>query len=1115
MPNTDFLELIINNVHVDLGSLEDLGFKYTYKLEEPESFMSKQGAEPQSIVLPASKANDQVFNTFHNPQVEDLSPGGADDGLGVFNVLAGGTGYIVGDTFYVNGGTISALCQVTAVAVGVVLAGIAIMPGAGYIVGSTHTTTTVTGVGTGLTITVNSVVTNSASSFRELMPCLFNVNGTIPLLKGYALLTDCSFTEKPESYDLTIYSANGLWVIDMQNITMWDCVNPAPHNFTVAVIEASWTNFNTAGDGSDDYVYAPVRYRQPFDGTTLGYQGDNCVNIYHLRPSISLYWLIYRAFKQLGYTIKSQFFTTAYFQGLVLPWVFGDFYDINSQLVQGVCFKAAGILPTASEPPPIAETGFKMWSGNGSNTTFGTVGGSAFWNRTINGGWDGGGYSPGSGLVASIGNGIIYITIIGTVRVVVPGSGYLIGDTFTIDNLAGTHATGTVLTVSGTGVLTVTLTFPGDTSSQGYAAGNNCPTTATSGGGSGMIIHISTNSSFFPASAPSPTSNYVFFNNGTSGTNKDIFDMSISTPPSGADNFTLYSFNNSTGTMTYRFSPPLSLAGSMTNVSITFVLQLYFHILVTGSEGTIGIECLHTLVSGEQILTCQSTYSTGGAVVGSSAPDGSNYPSTPTAFNFTVSGCNPGDRMDFRIVCLQGSGTGVGIFGVFSGVLLNNNPANIGVPSYAYNPQTQQFGFITPNSIWSPLQSSLAMTGFLIRLGNAVSLQGYDAFRNFQMLDLLGGVIDMFNLEVQTDNINKTVTIEPMFGSTLPTTETADGYFSLSRILDYSNKRDYSQGKGGRMSLFNASDRQIDLTFKLDSNDGAQNIWGLRYKGIYLNRRTYTGGVYQNNINIDNGIIAGIPGSARYMLPNRFAKGNKQMQNRFFSAVMHCQFPQWINVDAPTTPTSPAPQLICIFPEQGNSADSYAQSFVPKLAWYAGNGRAIVSIGGWIWIGNPGAPYSDAVARGFTLPQMFAVNYGAGGLLDPVLSYSDENILGVQKAGLMTQFYLRRFAIMRNGQLLTINLRLNLNDVCNWTHQECIMIDGCLYALIEIDSYDPLTDTSTPCKMWKVVAPQQIDKDNSFPSTQAILTQPLTLTDSNDVRYHQLLIYSTDAPQIS
>lgn len=918
MPLTKFLSIQINSLPVDLGDIDKVGLLIDYLLEEPHNFSSKQGSQSFGLVLPATKNNDQIFNTYWNPQVEDLSPG---------------------------------------------------------------------------------------SSFRDIMDVKIYVNGTELIFLGYAILQSAACTNVPVSYTINIYGGNGEWILDMQTMTLWDCVNPDPHYFTVAQVETSWSNFNTAGDGTDDFLYLPVRYAQPFDGTTLGYQGDNCVNIYHLRPSISPYWILRRAFNQLGFTLNSQFMATDYFQKLFMPWTWGDFYDINSQLVEGICFKAAG--QVTKEAAPLSASTIPFWTGTTSGSTTGSADGSSWWNTAVSGGWNPGAYLGG---LATLSNGI--------------------------------DPTGGV---------------------------------------------------------------YVFSGNGTTPSGFDWFRMNITNPPSGYDNFTLYSFDDTTGTMQYSFTPPTSLVGTMANVSINFLIDLYAVITsFAPNQSLLALECTHVLTGGgPDVVTCQSIMPSGGAIIGAQTfPLGSGFPTTPISCNVIIPNCNPGDVLKFRIRCLA-SGSGNCTFGVFTGGLLNNNPAVLGVPSYAYNPVTQQFGLITPNSIWSPLRSDLIMTGFLIQIGNQVNMKNYDAFRAHQILDFIGGLVDTFNLEIQTDPINKVVTIEPMFGGTLPDGTTYDGYFSSSKYYEWTGKMDVN--KGSTLSLFSDSQRQIDLTFKLDGSDGAQTIWSQRTKGIFLSNRTYTGGIDSNG-NVDNGTIASIPGAARYMLPNRFAKGNNQLQNRFFSSVMHCTFPVWKDY------TGVMPQMICIFPQSQGASDAFAQAFEPKLAYYKGYHPASLDYAAFIWLGDPASPNTSPV---HSLPLGFAVNYfGVGAATDPVLSYSDENIGGTQCKGLMSQFFRQRFAIMRNGQLMEANLRLNLYDVCNWEHRESIMLNKSRYALIQIQGYNPLSDDSNPVTMWKIVSPEQVDEDNSYPSTNSIITQPLILTNPYDLRYAQLLIYPSDLPQI-
>lgn len=992
MPQTPYLEVKLNNQSADIGNIDDAAenLSINYLLEEPENWQSIQAAETLDLEFPASKNNDKIFNTFWNPQIEDNGPSAS--GVGTLAITVPGTGYLVGDYFTINIIGTPALGQVTSIGGGGSVTGyVIISPGSGYYpTAIVHTVHVLPSVGLGLTFLVVSVV-GSGGSFRELMDVVVSVNGTIPIMAGKYLLSESAKTDKPEYYKGSIYSGNGDWLIDMENLTLWDCVSKVTHVFSVANVEYSWLHF--MDDEDHDYVYAPVRYRQPFG------LNDDKVNIYALRPSISIYWLIIRAFRQFGYTVSSQFINTlSYFMRLVLPWTWGDFYDINSQITDGIAFKAYGTIVDASLLPAVAPIGGVFYTGAVPGTAPSTE-------------W-------GSTLVA----GTVYV-------------------------------------------------FEG----------------------------------------PIP---------GGGGTN--FFQMPNTAVPEGFDNFVLYSFDNVTGTMQYFFNPPLSILPYVgTNVTINFSLSLYIGI-TTGGGSTCDAQLeIHngvTLVSSNSILP-------GGVPVGA----GSVYPSagamggyprtaivtTPTVYNFSVNNVNPADTLKFRIKLVQTGGVAATVLIMQAG-WLDANPTNLGANDWQYDPTTQKWANLhnnTTNAHWQAMYSTFQMIGLQIVLGGNVNFQQYDAFRNYKFLDMLGGLGELFNWEIQTDPINKVVTIEPMFGTVLPDTSVINGYFSRTKILDWTEQRDISTNKPSRMMLFNSIERQIDFSMKQDGSDGGQNIFTARYKSIYLNNVIKP---RLNNTSIENGIIAAIPGASRYMLPNRFAKGNKQINNRFFSATMHYNHSKWANIDVGTYGPTIAPQLIAIIPENINdsSASAVTQTFEPKIAFYKGLCGPATD-GGWYWEGDPAAPYTPPTAIHFSLPKMFAVNYsGNQPELDPILVYADQNINGAKVSGLMSRYYLQRMAILRNGQLYMPFMRLNLNDICNFMHRECIKLDASLYALIGINGYKPLKDDSCECTMWRIVNPEAVDIANSFPSESSILTNPLILS-QYDLKYAQLILFQTDIPQIN
>lgn len=877
-------------------------------------------------------------------------------------------------------------------------------------------------------------------AFTDWMPCSIRVEG-IELFRGVAMLKNASHTRIPEDYSIELYSQNVDWLVLMKDLTVWDCLNPNSHTFDVATIEASWANYDS--DENHDYCYFPVRYRQPFDGSmlvdgvgnSLGLGTDDTLNIYHLRPSISLYWLLIRGFRQFGYSIDSQFLNTSnYFRRMTMAWTHGDFLDIDSQLVQGICFKVGGRLPTDARPAGIG--GPSIW--------FGTPGadigpGASEWQfqNLSAGGWDPTGYHPLVNPQGDLGNGVL------------PTGGI-----------------------------------------------------------------------------------FVFKNSGTfhmSG-GWDSWQMDQNFPPEGFDTFLLYSFDDATGIMQYNFNPPAELAGMMTNVSITFEFSLYLQIVVASGgspESTVALDCRHngTLVHSYSML--------GGSFVGTGIYPNVGATFQPTVLDFTLDNINPGDVLQFRLRCIQsGGGTNINV-NIFQAMYLNNDPAISDVPIYQYNPETQEYSHIpyVPSS-WSPLYSTFTMKGFLLQIGNNVNLKNYDKFRSYKFLDLLAGLVDTFNLSIQTDPISRTVTIEPTHGYVLPDGTRMRGYFT-DRMLDWSTKRDMNK----KNTNFNYNDpsRQFDFQLQLDGNDGAQNIFAARYKAIYLNNLKATMFNNVNSSNNENGLIAAIPGVGRYLFPERFPRGSTQHGNRFFGATMHYKHTPWANIPVILSGGSDpalAPQLICIFPENtsGSSAGAITATFTPKIVFYSGQ-QNVNATGTMRWVGDPNAggnnqpSYNDAgtgavggiSAIGFQLPYAYAVDYTgrapAPGEQIPVLSYGDQNIGGTVTAGLMKIYFLKRLAIMRAGRICKMWMRLKLSDITDWEHRYTIIIDGATYYLVGIDNYNPLSDESSLCTFWKQDFPNASDLANMFPSSSSILTNPLSLP-QYDLKYAPLLLFYSDIPNI-
>lgn len=862
------------------------------------------------------------------------------------------------------------------------------------------------------------------STFSDWRSFLIRVNG-VEIQRGSAILQSASYTRLQEGYSLTIVGQTGDWLMDAKDLTIWDCLSDTPHTFDLATVEGSWQHFDDSE--TRDFVYAPVRYRQPFQyvdpnpasssyGQNIGL--DDRVTVYHLRPSISIYWILFRAFRLLGYRIKSDFLNTAqYFRHMVLLWTWGDFYDINSQLIESMLFKASGPIPF---PPPL-------------------------------------GYPDHTGFVGT--------------HVFFAGAALSSTPSLDIDN---------------TGWVPFTYT-----ASSGRPAGIGYVQTLTE-----VAFGFSLN---------------LYHN----------FRLNNVSAPNGFDNLTLYSWDDTTGTAQYIFNPPPSLAPYIgTNISLQFSMNLIAQNICQSSPGAVHENLfIEWQINGGALnleLFSELSSTTSGETKGSLL--------FPTIHNFIIPNVNIGDVIKIRLK-YDSSGNLDNHLNILSSGYLNVDPGVLGVSPWQYDFTTQHWNNLSnnngTNTVWQPMYSSLQLNGFLIQLGNSVNFKFYDKFRSYKLLDLFNGLVDCYNLTVQTDPVNRIVVIEPTNDYVLPDGTQKKGYYNLG-MLDWSGKLDVS--KLNQNIHFKDAERQFDFSFKNDGSDGGQNLFTARYKGIYLNnlRGTQTNGI--NNTNNNNGIIAAVPGSSRYMFPRVFPSGNKQQTNRFFSSVMHYKHSPWFNINE-LTGGSPSdnvtPQLIAIIPENINdsSASAVTQTFEPKMAFYSGK-ESSLNVGGWRYIGNPATPYVDGGtpnAIGFQLPYMFAVDYTgtAGtspGTMAPILTYCDQNINGVVKAGLMKTFFLRRLAIMRTGKQCKMWMRLTLGDMTDWLHQNPIIINGDTYHLIAIDNYNPLSDDSCLCTFWKVANPSQVDLDNIYPSSTSILTSPSILPQF-DLKYAKLLLYMSDLPQ--
>jgi hypothetical protein len=370
----------------------------------------------------------------------------------------------------------------------------------------------------------------------------------------------------------------------------------------------------------------------------------------------------------------------------------------------------------------------------------------------------------------------------------------------------------------------------------------------------------------------------------------------------------------------------------------------------------------------------------------------------------------------------------------------------------------------------------LKLDGFRLQLGSSISFDNYTSFQNYKWMDYFKGVIDLFNLSVNTDASTKTVTIEPTHPYMLEDDPSImhNGYFK-DDFVEWDGKEDLS--KEWTPQNFSDYEREVFFKFKDDGGDGILKI------------------IQDRNVTK----VA----QSKYVLTNRFKQGKKEVENRFFAPTMHYEADQFKALGTGSN-VGISPQFICIIPENvSNTSNSESSNtFLPKIAFYKGS---ITGVGAWKWDGT--------TLQNF--PFMFAVNYKVGGKDDPILSYSDERIKGtsgdVVGKGLLTRFFVQRMAIIRNGQWYNVWMRLVSSDVANQIHREFKSFRGQRWELVQIKDYKPLLPDSTSCLIRRWVPVEQRDADNIFPSNDNVLGNN-PVPDPFDIKYVALKCLVSDVP---
>ena len=327
------------------------------------------------------------------------------------------------------------------------------------------------------------------------------------------------------------------------------------------------------------------------------------------------------------------------------------------------------------------------------------------------------------------------------------------------------------------------------------------------------------------------------------------------------------------------------------------------------------------------------------------------------------------------------------------------------------------------------------------------------SFRNF-----FSGVIAMFNLSIETDEVAKVVTIEPKdnyfnTSRTPTTTEIKEGFYGNTQ-KDYSQLVDY--GKSGSFD-FPEMEGSFNYTFASDNDPTADFVEGINDFKIY---------------------------EARFLMgEGSNATKIKSKEIPFFKKTIH------VSDDLAQYPdTNQAPQFALIYPTNyvlDPTATEARTDIEPRILYFAGQRTT----------GN--FPETDGLIELFEVPGVatanplsFMVNYSDPTGLDPNLGFDTQIINGASSSGLLQKFYLQEMTRNNIAELRKNYIQFNSIDYLNFTHRTKAFIDGERYIVQTLEGFNPLKDAPTQFVFYKDEFP---DSDNILQIQNSPLIGVVTL----------------------
>lgn len=315
-------------------------------------------------------------------------------------------------------------------------------------------------------------------------------------------------------------------------------------------------------------------------------------------------------------------------------------------------------------------------------------------------------------------------------------------------------------------------------------------------------------------------------------------------------------------------------------------------------------------------------------------------------------------------------------------------------------------------------------------------------FSDLLITDFIKGLTAAFNLCWNTDTDLKTVNVLPSDNYLITdrgaATSTIIEGFHQDTFVDSTYLQDLS--KSGNVTAMNNTKQTQYFTWKNDGSDTTQE-----------------------GLNFNENIVLG---AAKYNLPaGRFKPDTAQNENPFFAATV-----MFFDENIRHSSSELVPLLPLFWPadyREETTAETNTNTFAPRLLWFGGQ-RGLDGKIKYI-------DSSTGITGSTDLPAAFFVNYNDSSGLDVSLSFADKVINGLTVQGQLRRFYLNEMARLRVGKRVTEWLYIEEVYILDLSFQNKVLIGGNMYILEEVNSFNPLVDTSTKVVLLYDVGAEQQD----------------------------------------